>query len=183
MERGAALQRALRLAQDQLAAQYLSASLGVRRTHGTALTVPPPSAIGLGRSLPPAFSIVALQQCSAPRQQRCGNEPRTACVGLCAEGTKDGVHVDVTFYKPFSKAPLVFTTIQGSADGHQFATVGPQRFVKSTIGTRHPPPAPALLRSAGVAGIQLAVSCRGRATVRGIDSIAQRCAACAAHAM
>ena len=58
------------------------------------------------------------------------------CVALCAEGTKDGVHVDVTFYKPFSKAPLVFTTIQGSADGHQFATVGPQRFVESTI--RHP---------------------------------------------
>jgi hypothetical protein len=101
-----------------------------------------PSAIGLGRSLPCRLVYRSLQQCSAPQQQRCGNEPRTAaCVGLCAEGTKDGVHVDVTFYKPFSKAPLVFTTIQGSADGHQFATVGPQRFVKSTVGTRHPPPA------------------------------------------
>jgi hypothetical protein len=113
---------------SECAAQY--------RTHGTA-------AVGdwFGPFVAAGLSIVALQQCSAPQQQRCGKESRTACVGLCAEGTKDGVHVDVTFYKPFSKAPLVFTTIQGSADGHQFATVGPQRFVKSTIGTRHPPPA------------------------------------------
>ena len=105
---------------SECAAQY--------RTHGTA-------AVGdwFGPFVAVGFSIVALQQCSAPQQQRCGKESRTVCVGLCAEGTKDGVHVDVTFYKPFSKAPLVFTTIQGSADGHQFATVGPQRYGSSRV--------------------------------------------------
>jgi hypothetical protein len=35
-----------------------------------------------------------------------------------------GIHVHVKFYKPFAKKARCFTALQGSADGHMFATVG-----------------------------------------------------------